>query len=192
MYFHNFNMRPNFFFPFQSNYIPMVKLKIEASVQNHYKNKIGREDWILFQRWRLGILKITFCPSMFTYFSSVKSRLTLNYLMHAWLEIENAYREARGLYGTLRFLRMIMINDSIMLISSRTYEARVHGSCPSSLRIFFCRQRKRRRVKGKTFLSRKHSVKLSYTGRVVSYFLDKNKLLILVDEREARGGHHAA
>ena len=120
LYFHNFNMRPNFFFPFQSNYIPMVKLKIEASVQNHYKNKIGREDWILFQRWRLGMLKITFCPSMFTYFSSVKSRLTLNYLMHAWLEIENAYREARGLYGTLRFLRMIMINDSIMLISSRT------------------------------------------------------------------------
>ena len=57
---------------------------------------------------------------MFTYFSSVKSRLTLNYLMHAWLEIENAYREARGLYGTLRFLRMIMINNSIMLISSRT------------------------------------------------------------------------
>ena len=34
---------------------------------------------------------------------------------------------------------------------ARCYEARVHGSCLSSLRIFFCRQRKRRRVKGKTF-----------------------------------------
>ena len=145
-------MRPNFFFPFQSNYIQMVKLKIEASVQNHYKNKIGREDWILFQRWRLGILKITFCPSMFMYFSSVKSRLTLNYLMHAWLEIENAYREARGLYGTLRFLRMIMINDSIMLISSRTLLRSTSARLVSLvLEDFFCRQRKLRRVKGKTF-----------------------------------------
>ena len=34
---------------------------------------------------------------------------------------------------------------------ARCYEARVHGSCPSSLRTFFCRQRKLRRVKGKTF-----------------------------------------
>ena len=146
-------MRPNFFFPFQSNYIQMVKLKIEASVQNHYKNKIGREDWILFQRWRLGILKITFCSSMFTYFSSGKSRLTLNYLMHAWLEIENAYRGARGLYGTLRFLRMIMINDSIMLISSRTLLRSTSARLVSLVLedFFFCRQRKRRRVKGKTF-----------------------------------------
>lgn len=187
-------MRPNFFFPFQSNYIPMVKLKIEASVQNHYKNKIGREDWILFQRWRLGILKITFCPSMFTYFSSVKSRLTLNYLMHAWLEIENAYREARGLYGTLRFLRMIMINDSIMLISSRTLLRSTSARLVSLvLEDFFLSTKKASSCKRENFfLSRKHSVKLSYTGRVASYFLDKNKLLILVNEREARGGQHAA
>ena len=152
-------MRPNFFFPFQSNYIQMVKLKIEASVQNHYKNKIGREDWILFQRWRLGILKITFCSSMFTYFSSGKNRLTLNYLMHAWLEIENAYREARGLYGTLRFLRMIMINDSLCWYHhARCYEARVHGSCPSSLRIFFWSTKKASSCKRETFFCRGNAV----------------------------------
>lgn len=152
-------MRPNFFFPFQSNYIQMVKLKIEASVQNHYKNKIGREDWILFQRWRLGILKITFCSSMFTYFSSGKNRLTLNYLMHAWLEIENAYREARGLYGTLRFLRMIMINDSLCWYHhARCYEARVHGSCPSSLRIFFLSTKKASSCKRETFFCRGNAV----------------------------------
>ena len=71
LYSHNFNMvnmRLNFFFPFQSNYVQMVKLKIEASVQKHFKNKSGREDWILFRRLCLGILKITCCPSMFTYF----------------------------------------------------------------------------------------------------------------------------
>lgn len=44
LYFHNFNIRLNFFFPFQSNYIEMIKLKIEASVQKQRKNKIGRED----------------------------------------------------------------------------------------------------------------------------------------------------
>lgn len=152
-------MRLNFFFPFQSNYIPMVKLKIEASVQNHYKNKIGREDWILFQRWRLGILKITFCSSMFTYFSSGKSRLTLNYLMHAWLEIENAYREARGLYGTLRFLRMIMINDSIMLISSRTLLRSTSARLVSLvLEDFFLSTKKASSCKRENFFCRGNTV----------------------------------
>lgn len=152
-------MRPNFFSPFQSNYIQMVKLKIEASVQNHYKNKIGREDWILFQRWRLGILKITFCSSMFTYFSSGKSRLTLNYLMHAWLEIENAYREARGLYGTLRFLRMIMINDSIMLISSRTLLRSTSARLVSLvLEDFFLSTKKASSCKRENFFCRGNTV----------------------------------
>ena len=89
---------------------------------------------------------------MFTYFSSVKSRLTLNYLMHAWLEIENAYREARGLYGTLRFLRMIMINfHYVDIITHVATKHECTARVPRPWGFFFCRQRKLRRVKGKTF-----------------------------------------
>ena len=152
-------MRPNFFFPFQSNYIPMVKLKIEASVQNHYKNKIGREDWILFQRWRLGILKITFCPSMFTYFSSVKSRLTLNYLMHAWLEIEKCV--SRGTWVIWHAKIFENDYDQFPLCwyhHARCYEARVHGSCLSSLRIFFLSTKKASSCKRENFFCRGNTV----------------------------------
>ena len=131
----------------------MVKLKIEASVQNHYKNKTGREDWILFQRWRLGILKITFCPSMFTYFSAVKSRLTLNYLVHAWLEIEKCV--SRGTW--VIWHAKIFKNDydqwfhyvDIITHVATKHECTARVSRPWG--FFFCRQRKRRRVKGKTF-----------------------------------------
>lgn len=193
LYFHNFNLRPNFFFPFQSNYIQMVKLKIEASVQNHYKNKTGREDWILFQRWRLGILKITFCPSMFTYFSAVKSRLTLNYLVHAWLEIEKCV--SRGTW--VIWHAKIFKNDYdqwFHYVDIITHVATKHectARVPRPCGFFFCRQRKIRRVKGKTFFVAETQCQVIIYGNCASHFLDKNKLLILMDEREARGGHHA-
>lgn len=112
-------MRLNFSFLFR-----VIIFRWSSSNRSFRSKPLQKQNWSrrlnIVSAVASGNFKNYFLSLNVYVFSSVKSRLTLNYLMHAWLEIANAYREARGLYGTLRFLRMIMINDSIMLISSRT------------------------------------------------------------------------